>query len=483
LIAVGAVACGDGDTSAPAGGPSAGDALSEVETLAGPSDVPFDQAHFKATHNSYTGGPRGSIREQLDRGVRFIELDVHDDGFATFGDFRVGHGWPDDEVDHGGGNPGGDTLGEWLGVLRAWSAAHPDHAPITVCIDAKDDFAENPSFADGGLDAFNERLLTAFGDDLLRASAIDTSWPTVQALAGRVLVVLSGDVDGRRGYLGDRGFDPAVAMNRRGQVVEAHAGADGHLWTWTGAYRLDGRVDWRHRARWGEGRTPAVAPDDDGWIVALYVAGDGDDPALFSRLGRLREDLQIEWWPPQPLGPQGSGRLPTVRFSDLVGGEVRALHRRPGAATNVRWSGRVNPALGAVEWSREAPVTAPGFGVDAISVGGRFVRVFTAAGDPPTLRYATDRIPGARIRLAQLAFVELQRGDGPDLEPTRRWFYAADARRAEWAARARAAGHIVRRWRFAADSEIAGEPANFPATDTPFKPWYLAHGLRIRAVR
>lgn len=46
-------------------------------------DLPFASATFRATHNSYSGnlgGTRGSIVSQLDAGVRFLELDIHDEG-------------------------------------------------------------------------------------------------------------------------------------------------------------------------------------------------------------------------------------------------------------------------------------------------------------------------------------------------------------------------------------------------------------------
>src|SRR5437763_1583944 len=48
--------------------------------------LPFASAVFRATHNSYSGnvdGSKGSIVSQLDRGVRFLEFDIHDNGYAT----------------------------------------------------------------------------------------------------------------------------------------------------------------------------------------------------------------------------------------------------------------------------------------------------------------------------------------------------------------------------------------------------------------
>src|ERR1700712_2672723 len=71
-------------------------------------DLPFASAVFRATHNSYSGnigGARGSIGQQLDGGVRYVELDVWSGSYAGTGDYQIGHGSAGDQVDHTGGNP------------------------------------------------------------------------------------------------------------------------------------------------------------------------------------------------------------------------------------------------------------------------------------------------------------------------------------------------------------------------------------------
>src|SRR5262245_38503305 len=71
------------------------------------ADVPLTSAIFRATHNSYSGnveGAKNSIVYQLDHGIRFLEFDVHDNGYATARDYAIGHGSPGDQVDHAG-NP------------------------------------------------------------------------------------------------------------------------------------------------------------------------------------------------------------------------------------------------------------------------------------------------------------------------------------------------------------------------------------------
>jgi len=55
----------------------------------GMSRSPLNHAILMATHNSYAGGPRRSVRDQLDAGVRCLELDVTHDSRRL----AVGHGW------------------------------------------------------------------------------------------------------------------------------------------------------------------------------------------------------------------------------------------------------------------------------------------------------------------------------------------------------------------------------------------------------
>ncbi|MFX1587221.1 MAG: hypothetical protein ACFFC1_03615, partial [Promethearchaeota archaeon] len=50
-------------------------------------DIPFHKAFFKTSHNSY----ELSIREQLNKGVRGLEYDLHDDKIQELEDFEVYH--------------------------------------------------------------------------------------------------------------------------------------------------------------------------------------------------------------------------------------------------------------------------------------------------------------------------------------------------------------------------------------------------------
>ena len=148
-----------------------------------PPDPPvrLDQLQVLATHNSFHIEPpqalldaiepldaglvdsieysHASLRDQLDLGIRGLELDAFADpdggryaspkavdvlGLPAPGPemsdpgFKVFHM---QELDYGSTCP---TLVGCLEEVRAWSAAHPDHVPITIQIEAKDGVVADP---------------------------------------------------------------------------------------------------------------------------------------------------------------------------------------------------------------------------------------------------------------------------------------------------------------------------------------------------
>lgn len=196
--------------------------LPPIERL--PPSTPFNAANQLASHNTYqrTGG----LRRAHDDGFRAFELDLHigaptdltPDGLAGSTPWTVLGSVLADAVTDGGAVPGdwhvfhhsADTvtshhsLSEGLDEL----AALPGEAPLTLFLDLKDPLADG--HAADRLDALlrerlGDRLYTPA--DLLARSAgagsigeavVDQGWPTVHELQGRVLVVLTADVDAYR---------------------------------------------------------------------------------------------------------------------------------------------------------------------------------------------------------------------------------------------------------------------------------------------
>lgn len=132
----------------------------------------FRKSYFKTTHNSY----QWSLPDQLNAGVRGIELDIHDEfNYSSFfrrifgrkDNFKVGHWLPGHEVSYLGGNPFfNNNLESWIKTIVKWSNKH-DHGPITIFLEIKDNFIDddnNPS-EKYGLIRLNEQIKNSFGRD------------------------------------------------------------------------------------------------------------------------------------------------------------------------------------------------------------------------------------------------------------------------------------------------------------------------------
>ncbi|MEV1176614.1 hypothetical protein [Nonomuraea sp. NPDC049784] len=435
------------------------------------ADPPLPSAIFRATHNSYSGnvdGAKNSIAYQLDHGIRFIELDIHDNGYATSHDYSVGHDSPGNLVDHTG-NPASNLLRDWLNVINTWSAQHPTAAPIVVALDIKDDLTDNPSYAAGNLAALNQELTSVFGSRLFWAKDYPASPPTVDALRGRVLPVISGDGKTRAEYKRDIGYNPAVAVNGRGQVVEVHDSGQGALWYWTGTYGADGRVTWLRHGKYDTGVTPAVALNDNGDLVEVHQSQNAT--TLWYHVGHLGADGEITW---SPSRRYDDGVLPTVRFTDAAGTRLREIHRSQSGSQNWNWDGVLNAGAMTVSWSGNAKTSDARYDKTTSTSGTSRVHVWNGADGPTpsqTLRIDTDRYTGDRIRYQQTAFDEFQQGDSAELQQGA-LFYAAPATESSFITAARQAGRLVRGWDFDSASEATDPPANYPATNHPYDTWY-----------
>jgi hypothetical protein len=433
------------------------------------SPLRFNDARFRATHNSYSGPSGLSITALLDRGVRFIEFDVHDNDFQSQGDYRIGHDSPGSEVFRGG-NPAVDYLGSWLAVVAGWSRSHPDHAPITVALDLKDPLDDNHSYAEGNLAALNDRLLAAFGAWLFLPSQVGAAWGTVDSMRGRILTVLSGDLRTRDLYLRDPGRNPAVAMNQGGQVVEVHDSGSGDLWYWTGQLDFPGSISWRRHGRYDTGQTPAVTLRNDGWLVEVHQSESA--ATLWYHVGHLDGNYEIDW---SPSHRYDTGVLPTVRLTSLDGADLIEIHRSENTSKNWTWDGALGGDFASVAWRGNRTTSNPRFDATFSDTGFASVSVFLGV-DGDSLRYATNRLPGdGPIRYEQVAFVECQQGDEDDIACDALQFHAADAGSASgraWGGDRQAAGKLVRLWGYDDPSYTASPSVSFPATDEPAEAWY-----------
>ncbi|HJN73531.1 MAG TPA: hypothetical protein QGF58_06310 [Myxococcota bacterium] len=404
---------------------------------------------LRASHNSYEGGDRGSLVEQLDAGVRFLELDVHDDDFEDEG-YRIGHLWVGQGVDHDG-NPASDALVDWLAVISQWSDEHPEHAPIVLGLDLKDDLTDNPHYDQGNLARLGDELLQAFGEDLLVELA------GLDAMRGEVAVVYSGHEGTRLAALRDEGANPAIAVNAEGQVVEVHDDGLGSLWYWAG--QLDGEgVSWKRHGALGSGWDPAVALTDGGEV--LLISTDQGN-LLDYRAGRF-DGEDIVW---SDAVAFDSGVLPSLSW--LGGTEFREVHQ--SASTGSTWF-----------WLLELQDSVVSLGDHDTTSDARYDE--TSAGELVVTSDEGDMVVnGERITYPTRAFVELQQGNDALIE-AQASFAAVSSGDTEQVEAWKAEGRIVRVWGFDEDDAASSAVPQLPATDTPLAPWYEAWCVAAGAV-
>jgi hypothetical protein len=431
----------------------------------------YNDVVVAATHNSYSGDARGSIPHQLDHGVRFVELDVHDNDFEANG-YRIGHGEPGAEVSHLPGNPASNRLADWLDVVARWSDGHRPHAPIVVALDLKDPLTDNRSFAAGNLAHLNA-VLAAHLPRLLPPVA---AWGELETVRDRVIVVLSGHHPTRQAYLRDPAHNPAVAIDTRGRIVEVHDSGSGDLWYWTGEFVSPTEVRWHRHGWYDTGQLPAVALDASGRVVEVHQRPDGEQ--LYYRLGRLNAEFELEWTQAKgrPFPNNDGGRGPTVRFAG--GDRVRELHQ---GSTGQHWYWNGTLSGGALTWSRSdsGRTNDPLFAKTRDGAGRNSISVSTGSSGG----FGSDTLlsSAGRIRYEQLAFVEVQPGNDA-IERDGAWFFAAasDSGRA-WATERRRRGKLVRLWDFDSVARI-DPPASFGATNHPDAQWYRDYLTSVGAV-
>jgi len=433
----------------------------------------YDLTRFRASHNSYSGDKRGSIERQLNAGVRCLEFDFHDNNFATFMDYRIGHLKPGAEVDHALPNPADSLLASWLKVIDDWSQGHPGHEPITLILDAKDDLTDND---EGDLGDLNHSLVTAFGGRLFTREAFDLhgGWPDTSDLRDHVICVLSGSGTSRAAYRWAFGTTPAVAANAGGDVVLAYRSTAAEINCWRGDIDAgEVAVNWRRKHSLAASDIdlgePALGMNDDRWVVAVYRFGPRPGlhgRMLTSKLGFLRDDGTINWWDTQVVD---DGWMPSLNVN---GNDIHLIYRAASGSSRRLRTGVIDRTRRAIAWKKAKETTRAPFpcnvaawGTHSISVGLDHLGAVGCVVDSGVLQ---------PVRFPQVLFVECQKGEDPALFRDAPFFGAGAANQSEIAA-ARRKGLVARAWGFTeADKTQPPSPPqeNLPATDAPHTAWY-----------
>lgn len=215
------------------------------------SAIQMNQIQVIGTHNSYHVRPSNTVmavakrvsdetktwdyshaplNEQLDRGVRSFELDLHNKaaGYAVF------------HVPFVDANSTCATLVDCMLVVRDWSDAHPGHVPILLLFEIKDDLAALDSNIQpidaGALDKLDNEVVSVFGLDklitpdevrrgrpTLEWAVLELGWPSLAETRGRVMAVLHEDDRIRDLYCEGRPSLEGRAMFTRSEPGRADA--------------------------------------------------------------------------------------------------------------------------------------------------------------------------------------------------------------------------------------------------------------------
>ena len=433
--------------------------------------VPFNEVIVGGTHNSYSP-ERGTLRGQLGDGIRCLELDIHDNDYSSSGGYRLGHASPGDEVADSE-NGIGLLLPEWLDVVNDWSGDHPEHVPITVVLDIKDNLTDNEDANQGNLGALNEQIRKAFGSRLLSPGDLPGgSWPVVESLRGRVLVQLSGDSTSRMRYVRDTGFRPAVAMNDKGQVIEVHDSGSGTLWYWTGQMMGDGQVRWMHHGKFDTGMDPAVGLTSDGWIVEVHKSESKDH--LWAHAGQLDADYRVVWSDSQKF--ESSGSEPSLaQVSDSLFSEINT--NTSGSGGREAWTISLNRQKAELEFSADGQTSTSRYdeAQASSSAGSIWVGAYSDHESVgfDTLMYGTDGLNEGRIRYEQVAFVDYQPYNANELLSANLKFFNVKSGGMSEAQEWLNDGWLVRMWGFSSgDVQTSLRQPTCPATDEPGAIWY-----------
>lgn len=190
-------------------------------------DTGFNQLQLVATHNSYVLRPtwlqsvfiglvepewaprlqydHAPLTDQLDAGIRSIELDVRWNGSG----FTMEH------VPLVANRGVAIDFALALEEIQLWSERNPGHLPISIMVEVKEDYMfldpKLKRFDADAFDALDAVIREQTGDALLAPDEVEGAWPTVGELRDRVLFFFWHNDDVRERYLDERpGLDDRV---------------------------------------------------------------------------------------------------------------------------------------------------------------------------------------------------------------------------------------------------------------------------------
>lgn len=219
------------------------------QTIDLPDDLPINKIQVIGSHNSYKNAIDPALfrifhekdpvsadkidyehiplRKQLELGLLNLEIDVYADAKGGKYAHPKGLEWAKGQAPFDPGHlmdkPGfkvlhipdldfrsdGLTLDSELASLRQWSDAHPDHNPVFITLEAKDDTSKNPAltipepFTKTTFDELDNALIRGLGADklitpdkvrgqypTLNSAVMNGNWPSLKQARGKFIFIL-----------------------------------------------------------------------------------------------------------------------------------------------------------------------------------------------------------------------------------------------------------------------------------------------------
>jgi hypothetical protein len=200
----------------------------------------------------------------------------------------------------------------------------------------------------------------------------------------------------------------------------------------------NGTILWRAHGRFDSGITPAVAINAAGRIVEVHQSQ--SNYGLWSSVGKILGNGEIAFGTAQEYD---LGVTPTVAFTGAT--TIREVHQSHDQ--NWYWRGTLANSATYISWHGHGTTSDGLFQKAFSSAGGNSVQVLTG-GLPglssSVLRYTTNHLTtGALIRYEQVAFVEMQPGEGTEYKRGA-IFYGGPASDKTFIFNARKAGFVAR---------------------------------------
>lgn len=150
---------------------------------------------------------------QLQRGIRKLELDVfYDPDGRLFPGIAAGSGsrFPVLHVQNLDDRSSCADLVRCLEEIRAWSDARPDHVPVFISFNAKDEVIDRPGFLrplpfdENAWAAMDAEIRTVLGERLITPRQVITDagpvWPALDSVRGGFVTILDEGGEKRAGY-------------------------------------------------------------------------------------------------------------------------------------------------------------------------------------------------------------------------------------------------------------------------------------------